>query len=664
MSTTTTSWILKLVDQVSGPMNTIKQAGKSTKEVVGQVNENLKKVSAIDLYAIADSARQLNQHFQQAIRPGIAYEATLADVSAITGVMGENLEKLGENARKSAKIFGTSASQPLENYKTILSKLGPGIGQNEKALDSMNASALTLSKTMDNDVKGAVEALTTSMLQYRVDLTDPIKASKEMEMMMNVMAAGAKEGSAEIPQISQAIKVAGVAASQAKVSFVETNAAIQALAAGGKVGAEGGMALRNVLGKMAGADVIPKEALQKLQRYGVDMAIVSNTTLPFTTRLKELGKAQGDATAFAQVFGVENAAAANILVRSVTAQDDLAKKIAGTNVAYEQAKIKMDTYQEKQGRLTATMEDWGITLFNATKPFIPFIIAGLGAVEMLSHLGNAQKGVALIMDTKLGKGLKFIRTGLNKATLASGNFVKGLVASGANALKAGGRFIIAALTGLGSFIVGLVSATAAQWGFNVAMNANPIGLLVIGIAAAIGVIILMVKYWDEIKGALIKFGAWIAKNNPFEWMVTLIDKVFPGFRVKIEALKTWVKDLLMGVWESIKKVWNGIKEFFGFGDDNTVEVEVTKKPSTDPTKLDVPAGTIDTNNGVTPTNGNAPVISGNGSGGSAKILTMNLDITNNFSLQPGNWKNDIDNIADEIVGRINDRMRDGAISLG
>ena len=94
-----------------------------------------------------------------------------------------------------------------------------------------------------------------------------------------------------------------------------------------------------------------------------------------------------------------------------------------------------------------------------------------------------------------------------------------------------------------------------EFGSNVAMNANPIGLIVLGIAAVIAIIVVMVKYWDNIKAAIAKFAAWIAKNNPFEWMVTLIDKVFPGFREKIEKLKEWVKNLLLGVWESIKKVW-------------------------------------------------------------------------------------------------------------
>jgi hypothetical protein len=51
------------------------------------------------------------------------------------------------------------------------------------------------------------------------------------------------------------------------------------------------------------------------------MTIVSDKSLPFTARLKELSKASGDATVMAQVFGVENETSAKILSNSISAQD-------------------------------------------------------------------------------------------------------------------------------------------------------------------------------------------------------------------------------------------------------------------------------------------------------------------------------------------------------
>ena len=102
---------------------------------------------------------------------------------------------------------------------------------------------------MGGDVKGATDALTTSMFQFKVNLNDPIEAASEMERMMNVMAAGAQEG---------ALVQAGGMAKLANVSFEETNSALQALAQGGKYGAEAGVGLRNVLIKMNAPFAISK----------------------------------------------------------------------------------------------------------------------------------------------------------------------------------------------------------------------------------------------------------------------------------------------------------------------------------------------------------------------------------------------------------------------
>lgn len=667
MSSFNTKWILELVDNITSPLKNIDGNIKSISGKTGVLNKQLKDTSAINISAIAEGFRSLKNRLDEAVAPGIEFQSGLADVEAITGVTGKALDSLGLKARQSAKNFGGDASDSLENYKIILSKLGPDIAKSEPALDSMNTSVLTLSKTMKGDTKGAVDALTTSMLQFRIDLADPIKAAAEMSNQMNVMAAGAKFGSAEVPEVTQAIIVSGVAASQAKVSFAETNAAIQELARGGKAGAEGGMALRNVLNKIAGEDVIPAEALQKLKHYGVNMKIVSDTSLPFTTRLRELGKAQNDATAFAQIFGVENAAGATILTRSVDAQDDLLSKITGTNVATEQATTIMATYSEKMSRYSAWFKNIGISIFNGSQSFLPFINGGFEAIDVLADLKRAQEGVALIMDTKLGKGLKMIGGGFKWAGTQAFLFGKSLVLTGWNALKSAGSFVFTALTGLGSYVVGLVSATAAQMGLNIAMNANPIGAIVIGIGLAIGAIVLLVKYWTEIKTAIWNFTKFMWKISPFKFLIDLVEKIFPGFKEALKNIFAKVIDFALAFWEKIKGIFNKIKGLFGFGEDNkaTIDVNVTKADGklipvkSDPSHL----GTLLKPTGGLPKSSDMGV-TGTGGGGSGKSITMNLDIKNYFNITGGHLKGNIDEFADKIVGKINDKLRDAAISLG
>ncbi|MEH0008011.1 MAG: phage tail tape measure protein [Flavobacteriales bacterium] len=531
----TTKWILEVINRASAPLRDIQSRAKAANSKVSGLQKSFRRLSAIDYYAIGQSVGILGNQIQQAARPGVQFQDALADVQAITGVAGQALEKLGAKARASAKDFGGAASDSLNTYKVILSRLGPGIAKNQQALDGMERNVRVLSKTMGNDASAAVDALSTAMLQFGVDLSDPAAAQNRMTEMMNVMAAGAKEGAAELPSISAAIKVAGVEASKSKLSFVETNAAFQALAKGGKLGAEAGTALRNVLGKMSGEDVIPKEAAEKLKRYGVDMRIVSDTTLPFTDRLRELAKAQGDATVFAQMFGVENSAAANILIRNIDAQQLLQSKIKGTDTAFEQAKVKMDTFSEHMSRLRARLSDLGITFFSVAKNALPLVQISTAGMQTFANWKVITQGFSSLFRTKWIGNL--IRGALATKSLSVAN-TAGAVASGEMAVStvAVGEASAASVAPLAAMRMGLI-------GIGQAIKSIPI----IGwVLTLIGVLIPLFKYlWDKcgwFRGAL--YGIW-----------NVVELVFG-------KIARYVMSTVLGIWKVIKSAFTGVQQAF------------------------------------------------------------------------------------------------------
>ena len=201
----------------------------------------------------------LNQTFQNTIAPGAALNASLADLSAISGVTGEALADIESKARATAKEFGGSAAQAVESYKLLLSQLSPELAKTPAAMQEMGRNIAILSKTMGGDATAAATVLTTAMNQYGISLDDPMEASRKMAEMMNIMAAAGKEGSAELPTIQVALQQCGMMAKSAGVSFAETNAAIQVLDKAGKKGAEGGVALRNVMSILAQGRFLPKD---------------------------------------------------------------------------------------------------------------------------------------------------------------------------------------------------------------------------------------------------------------------------------------------------------------------------------------------------------------------------------------------------------------------
>lgn len=385
---------LQLEDQFS---STATQVGRS----VDSLEEKFTRLGAKTFLfnQMGEAVRHLQQGLSLIEGPGKVFEHSLAEVSAITGVVGDGLEIIGDKALAINAKFGTGAEGNLTMFKTILSRLGPDIAQTPEALDSMAQSINTLSKTMGGDVVAATDSLTTSINIYSSDITDALEKSKAMADQMNVIAAAAQVGSAEVPQISDSIRVAGLAAKAAGLEFTELNTLIQIMGRGSVYGAEAGTALRNVLSIMSQGRYMPRQAREGLIAAGVDIEMLGDATIPVKDRLIELSKIQGDSALLTEAFGRENSNAARVLLSNLSTYDQWKEGITGTNSANEQASIIMDTYSEKMGRLKARLENIAIGLFDATKEAMPF---AQGLLSILLTITTLAPAVATLKMTYQG----------------------------------------------------------------------------------------------------------------------------------------------------------------------------------------------------------------------------------------------------------------------
>ncbi len=361
----------------------INQVTTSTQNMTNHFGNSWKKLLSVN--QALEGVRNLKSILDGAIQPGVALNSSLMDLSAITGLTGKALDGITEAARASARVFGTDAAQNVESYKLLLSQLSPDIAKNSEALKLMGDHVNTLSKTMSGNTVAATEVLTTAMNQYGVSLDNPMQASKTMAEMMNVMAAAAKEGSAELPQIKAALENVGMVAKTTGVTFSETNAAIQVLDKAGKKGAEGGVALRNTLSILSEGRFLPKQTRAALEEAGINIAQLADQTTPLTARLNALKPVMNDTALVTKLFGKENAAAAIALINGSRDIDEYNRKIQGTNTAVDQAKIVMGGYAEQMKRITAGFDDWRIEAFNTAQGILtivqPSISLALGAAQ-------------------------------------------------------------------------------------------------------------------------------------------------------------------------------------------------------------------------------------------------------------------------------------------
>ncbi len=469
--------------------NIVGNAASASQQITGSVtalNDTVKQASGVwDSFSgkivVLNQLTQYVDGFARTVEsmlaPGAALNASLADLSAISDVTGESLKMIEQYARDTAKAFGGSAAQSVESYKLLLGQLSPELAKAPAALKAMGENVAVLSKTMGGDATAAAEVLTTAMNQYGVSLDDPMEASRKMAEMMNVMAAAGKEGSAELPTIKTALEQCGMAAKSAGVSFEETNAAIQVLDKVGKKGAEGGVALRNVMNTLAKGRFLPKVIQEELQAAGVDVQALTNDSLSLTERLTPLKTVLNDTALFTKLFGVANANAGMALVQGIDDVQRYTDAISGTNTAFEQAEIIMESYNEKKARIQARFEDFRISVFNATGDFgiwvetvagslVPFaqltpLLTGLGSaitwikgLNFAGMLGTARLQLALMnAELRTGQAASLGFTGnILRATLAIGRFATtGLLAG----VKALGAWVLSLVTG------GAASATFA-----------------------------------------------------------------------------------------------------------------------------------------------------------------------------------------------------------
>jgi len=443
---------------------------KAFKKAFSDIQGNLK---TIKLSSILDQVDRVADGLTTLNKPGMDLSTSMYDLSAMTGVAGDKLKEIEGYARNSAKTFGGSAADGAESYKLILGQLTPEIAKVPEALDAMGKSVSTTSKLMGGDQVAATELLTTAMNQYQISLDDPIAASGEMAKMMNVMAAAAGEGSAELPQIKQALEQSGMAAKMANVSFEETNAALQILDKAGKKGSEGGVALRNVLVKLGQGKYIPKQYQEQLKALGVDTSKLADKNSTLSERLTALKPAMRDSALLSAWLGEGADGATKALLEQIPALETLTGKIQGTNTAYEQAAIIMESPLEKNKRLQAQIDDFKISLFNTTGGLI-------GYADVLGKLAQDVSSLSPLLS-----GMATVFTTLASAQKRAAFFAK--VSSVWNAIAAGATSLW----------------TAAQWQLNAAMDANPIGAIILIVMALMTYISYAIVKWNEFGAAML-----------------------------------------------------------------------------------------------------------------------------------------------------------------
>lgn len=365
-------------------------------------------------------------------------ESSQAELKALIGLDDESIQWLTKQAEQlsttmdeSGLRIRQSSDEILQAYMLIGSKK-PELLKDKEALNAVTIEAMRLAAAAKIDLKDAVTATTVSLNMYGESADKAVR-------YVNVLAAGSKEGAADVSAQAAAIKNAGVAAAGAGVSIEGLQGTIQMLAEKGLEAEPAGTALRKFFLVLQTG---PDETNPKV--------------VGLQTALENLNKKSLTAAQIQAMFGEEAFSAATILIDNADKVQQYTEAVTDTNIAMEQAAINSDTNEAKMAQYRNRIKEAGIELAERLNP-------------SLSMLTGWTTKIIVALPILIDWCIKY------KAVL---------IASG-SALAAYNIAVNAATLYTKAYNVIVKVATVSTSGFNKVLKLNPAGLVLAGLTALV-----------------------------------------------------------------------------------------------------------------------------------------------------------------------------------
>ena len=350
--------------------------------------------------------------------------------------------------------------------------------------------------------------------------------------------------SAAIADINTEMGLQGAALEDVTKAFLDVSRAM---------GEEAGPMIKSVADAMLAFGVPAEDTrlqLDKLtavsQAVGVPMSALASTIVKFGPQLQTMGLSLDEATALVGNMEAAGLSASKMMPGLNTAVQKLAKEgVTDISAGLMEMISNIENAETDTEALAIATDNFGA---GAGVRFKNAIDKGVFSLDdMLAAMANSEGKVADLGAATLTMSDKFdvLKNRVKGTLVPIGNF--------ATALGPIVIMIPALTTTISAMAASQVVATAATWLQTAAMTAlnvamGPVGLIILGIAAAVAAAILIFKHWDEI--ILVLKDTWALVTNKIkELFDSKLGWLLPG-GVLMKALF-----LLRDNW---KTIWNGM----------------------------------------------------------------------------------------------------------
>ena len=532
----------------------------------------------------------------------------------------EAIDRLREQARELGRTTSKSATEAAR-AQIELARAGLSLEETYQAIPDVLNLAIAGELGM-----GEAAGLVTNQLAA-FDLS-----TSETARVVDVLAATANNARTTVAELGPAFRQVAPLAANLGIEIEQVAAIIGTLRIGGLIPEQAGTAFRNIIAILQ-EDPTPR-VRQGFRQLGLDFESIRAqvTAGDIEGAFARMGAAGLDTRTALAIFGRESATAAAILAGSAADVQDFTDQLEAAGGAADQMRRRMESgltgsfaeFQSKVEDVQLELGESGLlriinkllqglsglaTAFSdapgPVKTFGAYVLAGgvillgLGVVIRAVSWAISGYSVAITTATWLTKAWNNNNTIVSlrlKAIAVWNGITAGATWAYNSALNAvhlsTWRAIAASIVHRGITIAQTAltwAAVAAQWALNIAMTANPIGLIILAIVALIAILVgVGLAIWhfrDDIVNAFNAALNWAREHWPL-----LVAILLGPFGIIIWAVWKWrdqVIGAIKGVIDWVKSAIDKVKGFFGGGsvdvniNDNTRRA-TARTPSAQP----------------------------------------------------------------------------------
>lgn len=319
------------------------------------------------------------------IELGKEFEEVFFEMKALTGFNADEMKRLESSAVHLAKTLGISIPDVIGGMQKITAKMPQLIVEKDIAGIVAMTKWAGILVTKELSMSEATKSLAITMKQFKLE-------TKDAARIANVFAAVSRFSASEVDQTTRAMIKSGAAANAVGLDLEQLAAIFGVLSMAGITQQTAGVGVNTVLIRMAKAG---KEFGKNITLESVFSKIVEETD--------KIATQQGRITASAKLYGIRQFKVGMFLERNAQLLGEMQERFTGTNIAIEQAAIRLQKYEKTMKSIEAFSTKIGQNIFKAAKPEL-IKLKGQWTIflELMNHIFAGPALIAVIIDFTSG----------------------------------------------------------------------------------------------------------------------------------------------------------------------------------------------------------------------------------------------------------------------